>query len=407
MKMLITKTRLKQIIKEEVNAFLKEQNGSFSSEINTLSPKETAEFLRLASPPKVLQVPDKEQVVEVHGMGDPSGGPSSDPSSKIADELVDFLNTLSESEQPDVNMVKRFFSKLADRIDSEETGESKENLARATIQKIKDRIGRETRGTKAIIAGLLASALSQGTDIFNHINVIADDPESAIEMMATDSKPRMTFAVSDGPPDLSQVQAYDFYGNINAEAFDDLTNDETVEVLWNHIDQLVDSGRLNYRRAHVTTQAPGGIAYIDYDQIPDNLVMPNSFDTKEQYKEWVIENILKNDVKNISDLRDFVFGDTGKWPSNSGDIEMRYADLPGGDEDLQAQVIALEWSVAYNLYQEIVEDGINKVVSDYQRQPEATLIANGVESEEQLLKILNKILYGAGIQKIDSLTSPQ
>ena len=396
--MLITKTRLKQIIKEEVNAFLKEQNGSFSSEINTLSPKETAEFLRLASPPKVLQVPDKEQVVEVHGMG-------GDPSSEIADDLVDFLNTLSESEQPDVNMVKRFFSKLADRIDSEETGESKENLARATIQKIKDRIGRETKGTKAIIAGLLASALSQGTDIVNNINVIANDPASAI--VATDPTPRMTFPVSDGASDLSKVPAYGPDGKINLEAFDDLTNKQIVEVLWKHIDKLVDSGELNYRRAHVTTQAPGGIAYIDYDQIPDNLVMPNSFNTKEQYKEWVIENILKNDVKNISDLRDFVFGDTGKWPSNSGDIEMRYTDLPGGDEDLQAQVIALEWSVAYNLYQEIVEDGINKVVSDYQRQPEATLIANGVESEEQLLKILNKILYGAGIQKIDSLTSPQ
>lgn len=402
--MLITKTRLKQIIKEEVNAFLNQQNGSFFWEIiNKFSPEETAEFLRLASPPEALQVPVTEQVVEVHGMdGDPSS-----KAEQIANDFVHILNTLSESERPDVNTVKRFFSKLADRIDSEKTGESKEDLARTTIQKIKDRTGRETKGTKAIIAGLLASALSQGTDIFNHINVIADDPESAIEMMATDLEPRITFPVSDGQPDLSQIPAYGFDGKINAEAFNDLTNDQIVEVLWNHIDKLVDSGRLNYRRAHVTTQAPGGIAYIDYDQIPDNLVMPNSFKTKEQYREWVIKNILKNDVNNISDLKDFVFGDTGKWPSNSGDIEMRYTDLPGGDEDLQAQVIALEWSVAYNLYQEIIEDGINKVVSDYQRQPEATLIANGVESEEQLLKILNKILYGAGIQKIDSLTSPQ
>jgi hypothetical protein len=106
-----------------------------------------------------------------------------DRSFEIANDLIDFLNILSESEQSDVNTVKSFFSKFIDSINSKETGESKEDLARETAQKTKDMLGRETRGKKAIIAGLLALVLSVGTNVFNNIENIVDNPENAIEMV--------------------------------------------------------------------------------------------------------------------------------------------------------------------------------------------------------------------------------
>lgn len=182
----------------------------------------------------------------------------------------------------------------------------------------------------------------------------------------------------------------------------DMNNTERVEAAWKQIDNMVASGELKYEKAKVTSPLPGGMATLDYDAIPPNLIMPNSLGTKDQYRAWLVKNILEGDIKNLSKLRDFVYGSTGKWPSGSGEEKSRYAG--------KAQVLPPEWTVSLDLYQDTLSRVVDDVSTGYRQGDEETrqkiLQSNGVETPEQLESMLNKLLYQAGLQNISLATSP-
>ena len=125
--------------------------------------------------------------------------------------------------------------------------------------------------------------------------------------------------------------------------------------------------------------------------------MPNSLGTKDQYRAWLVQNILKGDVKNLSDLRKFVYGNSGKWPSGSGEKRSRYVG--------KAQVLPPEWAVALDLYQETLTTIVDDVSSAYREADDEgkrlILQANGVERPEQLEAAFNQLLYQAGLQQMD------
>ena len=182
----------------------------------------------------------------------------------------------------------------------------------------------------------------------------------------------------------------------------DMTNKQRVEAAWKQIDDMVDSGELQYKKARVTSPLPGGMATLDYDAIPPNLVMPNSLGTKDEYRAWLVKNILKGDIENLETLRKFVYGSTGKWPSGSGEEKSRYAG--------KAQVLPPEWTVALDLYQETLLSVVDDVTTGYRTGDEETrqqiLQSNGVETPEQLENMLNKLLYRAGLQNIEITEYP-
>lgn len=173
----------------------------------------------------------------------------------------------------------------------------------------------------------------------------------------------------------------------------DLNNTQRIDAAWKQIDDMVASGELNYEKARVSSPLPGGMATLDYDAIPPNLIMPNSLSTKDQYRAWLVQNVLEGDIKNLAKLRDFVYGNTGKWPSGSGEDKARYAG--------KAQVLPPEWTVAQDLYQDTLVSVVTDVSDSYKQADEETkqkiLQANGVETPEQLEKMLNKMLYQAGV----------
>ena len=181
----------------------------------------------------------------------------------------------------------------------------------------------------------------------------------------------------------------------------DMDNNEKIEAAWKQIDDMVANGELQYKRARVSTTVPGGMATLDYDAIPPNLVLPNSLGTKDQYRAWIVQTILKGDIKNIGKLRDFVYGDSGKWPSGSGEEKTRYVG--------SAQILPPEWTVALDIYQDLIREITDSMATEYrtgdESQKKEILRLNNVKSPEELEKYLNTTLYRAGLQPV-SLTTP-
>lgn len=181
----------------------------------------------------------------------------------------------------------------------------------------------------------------------------------------------------------------------------DMGNNEKIEAAWGQIDDMVANGELQYKRARVSTTVPGGMATLDYDAIPSNLVLPNSLVTKDQYRAWIIQDILKGDIKNIGKLRDFVYGDSGKWPSGSGKEKTRYVG--------NAQILPPEWAVALDVYQDLVKEITDSMATEYrtgdESQKKEILRLNNVKSPEELEKYLNTTLYRAGLQPVSLTTA--
>ena len=181
----------------------------------------------------------------------------------------------------------------------------------------------------------------------------------------------------------------------------DMNKNEKIEAAWKQIDDMVANGELQYKRARVSTTVPGGMATLDYDAIPPNLVLPNSLGTKDQYRAWIVQTILKGDIKNIGKLRDFVYGDSGKWPSGSGEEKTRYVG--------SAQVLPPEWTVALDIYQDLIREITDSMATEYrtgdESQKKEILRLNNVKSPEELEKYLNTTLYRAGLPPVPLTTS--
>tara|TARA_R110000851_G_scaffold28969_1_gene80370 strand:+ start:104 stop:1036 length:933 start_codon:yes stop_codon:yes gene_type:complete len=172
----------------------------------------------------------------------------------------------------------------------------------------------------------------------------------------------------------------------------DMKNSQKVEVLWDQIDNMVDRGQMSYKKAKVGSPLPGGYATLDYDAIPPDLVLPNSLKTKDEYRAWLIQNVLRGDKKNIGDLKKFVFGSTGKWPSGTGEKKSRYAG--------KAQVLPGEWTVAFDLYGDIVEEMANSFYENIKNEDtrDAAIAGVGAKDLDQAIEIVNGILYTADRQ---------
>jgi hypothetical protein len=248
--------------------------------------------------------------------------------------------------------------------------------------------------------------------LFGGMNALSDSQEQKVQQDVTkvqqiDIETLEEFGVDTGAlqdPDAATEKRGSAYPTAKLGLVDlsDLNNTERVSAAWGQIDDMVSSGELRYKKANVTSPLPGGMATLDYDAIPPNLIMPNSLRTKDQYRAWLVQNVLKGDIQNLAKLRDFVYGNTGKWPSGSGKEKSRYAG--------NAQVLPPEWTVSLDLYQDTLSSVVDDVADGYRNGDAETreqiLQANNVENPEQLETMLNKMLYQAGLQNIDILSSP-
>lgn len=274
-----------------------------------------------------------------------------------------------------------------------------------------DEFERKLRRAKSFKKRAGISLLSAVVFLFGGMSLLDDSQEQRVKqdvekVQQLDDETLQRFGVDTGAmmePEAAAEERSDIYPTARLGLVDmsDMSNNQKIEAAWGQIDDMVQNGDLEYKRAKVSTIMPGGMATLDYDAIPPNLILPNSLGTKDQYRAWVVQNILKGDVKNIGKLRDFVYGDTGKWPSGSGDQKARYVG--------SAQVLPPEWTVALDLYQDLVTEVTNSIATEYRSGDEAQkreiLRLNSVESPEELQRYLNTVLKRAGLEPM-SLTTP-
>jgi hypothetical protein len=250
--------------------------------------------------------------------------------------------------------------------------------------------------------------------LFGGMNALSDSQEQRVQkdvakVQQIDNKTLEEFGVDTGAledPEAAAEKRGRAYptAKLGLADMSDMGNNEKIEAAWDEIDQMVKDGDLRYTRARIASQVPGGMAALDYDALPPNMVLPNSIGTKDQYRTWIVKNILKGDIKNLEQLRKFVFGNSGKWPSGSGNQRARYV----GD----AQVLPPEWTVAYDLLGDTTERASQQVADYYNRSEEETrariLVNFGHETAQQLEDELNDALFKVGRHKSlqVSLTKP-
>jgi len=281
-------------------------------------------------------------------------------------------------------------------INEDEADEFEKKLKKArTFRKV---AGITLLGAVAILfGGMAALDGKQEAQVQNDVEKVQQLDDETLQRFGVD-----TDALKD--PDAAAENRGSVYptAELGLADLSDMTNKQRVKAAWNQIDDMVASGELQYKKARVTSPLPGGMATLDYDAIPPNLVMPNSLGTKDQYRAWLVKTILKGDIQNLEKLRKFVYGSTGKWPSGSGEEKSRYAG--------NAQVLPPEWTVALDLYQDTLSTVVDDIADGYRNGDAETkqkiLQSNGVETPEQLEAMLNKFLYGAGLQNIEITEYP-
>ena len=274
-------------------------------------------------------------------------------------------------------------------LNEDETDEFEAKMKKA--KKFKKAAGISLLGAVAILFGGLAAVDgSQETQVKQDVEKAQQLDDETLARFGVD-----TAALDD--PDAAAEKRGRAYATAELGLVDmtDLGNDEKIEAAWDQIDNMVDKGELSYDKAKVSSRLP--MVSLDYDALPPNLMLPNSLGTKDQYRAWLVQNILKGDVKKVADLQNFVFGNTGKWPSGSGKQKSR---MHKG-----SQVLPPEWSVAYDLLGDVTEEFVSDLASDYKNaspeDKEMILQANGAESPEQLEKFLNQALMKAGRQPVN------
>ena len=274
-------------------------------------------------------------------------------------------------------------------LNEDETDEFEAKMKKA--KKFKKAAGISLLGAVAILFGGLAAVDgSQETQVKQDVEKAQQLDDETLARFGVD-----TAALDD--PDAAAEKRGKAYATAELGLVDmtDLGNDEKIEAAWDQIDNMVDKGELSYDKAKVSSRLP--MVSLDYDALPPNLMLPNSLGTKDQYRAWLVQNILKGDVKKVADLQKFVFGNTGKWPSGSGKQKSR---MHKG-----SQVLPPEWSVAYDLLGDVTEEFVSDLASGYKNaspeDKEMILQANGAESPEQLEKFLNQALMKAGRQPVN------
>ncbi len=274
-------------------------------------------------------------------------------------------------------------------LNEDETDEFEAKMKKA--KKFKKAAGISLLGAVAILFGGLAAVDgSQETQVKQDVEKAQQLDDETLARFGVD-----TAALDD--PDAAAEKRGRAYATAELGLVDmtDLGNDEKIEAAWDQIDNMVDKGELSYDKAKVSSRLP--MVSLDYDALPPNLMLPNSLGTKDQYRAWLVQNILKGDVKKVADLQKFVFGNTGKWPSGSGKQKSR---MHKG-----SQVLPPEWSVAYDLLGDVTEEFVSDLASSYKNaspeDKEMILQANGAESPEQLEKFLNQALMKAGRQPVN------
>ena len=237
------------------------------------------------------------------------------------------------------------------------------------------------------IAGI--SLLSAVVILFGGMSLVGNSQEKKVKqdiekVQRLDDETLQRFGVDTGAmmdPDAAVEERGKQYptAKLGLVNMSDMNNNEKIEAAWKQIDDMVANGELQYKRARVSTTVPGGMATLDYDAIPPNLVLPNSLGTKDQYRAWIVQTILKGDIKNIGKLRDFVYGDSGKWPSGS------------------------------DIYQDLIREITDSMATEYrtgdESQKKEILRLNNVKSPEELEKYLNTTLYRAGLPPVPLTTS--
>ena len=296
------------------------------------------------------------------------------------------LEELRESRDEDE--ARELLAKLVG-LNEDETDEFEAKMKKAKL--FKKRAGISLLAAVAILfGGFNAIDQSQQVDVAKGVETVQQLDDETLEQFGVDVQ-----ALKD--PDAAAASRGKAYATAELGLADmsDLGNDAKIEAAWDQIDNMVDKGDLTYGKAKVSSRLP--MVALDYDALPPNLTLPNSLGTKDEYRSWLVKNILKGDIKKVPDLKKFVFGNTGKWPSGSGKQTSR---MHKG-----AQVLPPEWSVAYDLLGDVTEEFVSSLASDYKNaspeDKEMILQANGADSPEQLQKFLNQALQKAGRQPMN------
>jgi hypothetical protein len=265
-------------------------------------------------------------------------------------------------------------------LNEDETDEFEEKLRKAKA--FKSRVGITLLGAVAIL--------------FGGMNALSDRQEAQVQrdvekVQQLDAETLERFGV-----DTAMLDLPDNGRMLTFDDLSDLSNSEAVEMSWEQIEKMVDNGDLNYQKAKVSSMLPGGMVALTYDDIPKDLIMPLSLTTKEHYKAKIVKDVLQGKASNLKDLERYVFGDTGKWTSGSKEKKFRYHQ--------GAQILPPEWSVAYDLYGDLVEQLVAQAASvlkdpeTSQSQREQLYGYLGVSDDASANKALNDLLKRAGRQ---------
>lgn len=292
----------------------------------------------------------------------------------------------SEDKEKDEKEAKDLLRKLIG-LNEDEADDYESNLAKA--RKFSKYIGISLVAAVAILFGGMGMlSTTQKKEIQPDIEKVQSVDDETLQKFGVDTGELYKI-------DLEPSEEFLLYPTekLGLKNLSDMSNAEKVEAAWGQIDDMIDSGELFYNKARVSTRIPGGMVALDYDAIPADMILPNSLATKNQYRAWLVTNILKADVKNLPKLKDFVYGNTGKWPSGSGEDSSRYHE--------GAQVLPPEWTVALDLYQDTVNAVVQDLATAYREGDAETkqqiLDSSGVSSAEELEKVLNSTLKSAGL----------
>jgi len=288
----------------------------------------------------------------------------------------------SEDEEQAKDLLRKLLG-----LNEDETDDYESNLAKA--RKFSKYIGISLVAAVAILFGGMGMlSTTQKKEIQPDIEKVQSVDDETLQKFGVDTGELYKI-------DLEPSEEFLLYPTekLGLKNLSDMSNAEKVEAAWGQIDDMIDSGELFYNKARVSTRIPGGMVALDYDAIPADMILPNSLATKNQYRAWLVTNILKADVKNLPKLKDFVYGNTGKWPSGSGEDSSRYHE--------GAQVLPPEWTVALDLYQDTVNAVVQDLATAYREGDAETkqqiLDSSGVSSAEELEKVLNSTLKSAGL----------
>jgi len=201
-----------------------------------------------------------------------------------------------------------------------------------------------------------------------------------IEMSVQDDAPLDDAGLSD----LAGT-AYD------AEQFHGMDNDQKLEAAWDQFD--LNSDALD--PAPVSSSVwIYKYAMIPIDQIDNNTIMPLIGASAADYYDFLKQRVEADPMTELPLLKKMVYGNVGKWAGGTGDSNQNFKVAEDG-----SQILPPDWTVAFTVYADIMEDKTLELVDYHIDNPEdrpALYQSLGVDSEAQFNEFVQSTLMKIG-----------